>query len=386
MDYETRVSKLIALHFSGLITECEEEELQNLLRENPTTATLFLRLREDDMFRESYLQQKKWDVEKAILKFDTLTGKKSKVLHKRFLWSCAAAVLIGILVGGTWFIKFRTERIKQPEKVLLAEKVVPGNSKAILKLGNGRLISLSDSVAGIFIANHVDVKECELVYTDQVGEGDEFNELVLPRGGEYRLVLSDGTSVRLNSGSILRYPVSFSGKERTVELSGEAFFEVATDSLRPFSVKTDGLVVKAYGTSFNINTHKPGHVYTALVEGCVGVIIESSGQEYEMTPSQLADFNPTTNQLEIWTTDLSPYISWVEGRFLFINETLEQIMNTLSLWYDFEVLFEQEELRQLHFSGSMKRYEQIDRTLDAISYTVNVSMNWRGKTLIIRKK
>ena len=123
MDYETRVSKLIALHFSGLITECEEEELQNLLRENPTTATLFLRLREDDMFRESYLQQKKWDVEKAILKFDTLTGKKSKVLHKRFLWSCAAAVLIGILVGGTWFIKFRTERIKQPEKVLLAEKV-----------------------------------------------------------------------------------------------------------------------------------------------------------------------------------------------------------------------------------------------------------------------
>ena len=170
MDYETRVSKLIALHFSGLITECEEEELQNLLRENPTTATLFLRLREDDMFRESYLQQKKWDVEKAILKFDTLTGKKSKVLHKRFLWSCAAAVLIGILVGGTWFIKFRTERIKQPEKVLLAEKVVPGNSKAILKLGNGRLISLSDSVAGIFIANHVDVKEGELVYTDQVGE------------------------------------------------------------------------------------------------------------------------------------------------------------------------------------------------------------------------
>ena len=105
-----------------------------------------------------------------------------------------------------------------------------------------------------------------------------------------------------------------------------------------------------------------------------------------MTPSQLADFNPTTNQLEIWTTDLSPYISWVEGRFLFINKTLEQIMNTLSLWYDFEVLFEQEELRQLHFSGSMKRYEQIDRTLDAISYTVNVSMNWRGKTLIIRKK
>ena len=184
----------------------------------------------------------------------------------------------------------------------------------------------------------------------------------------------------------MRYPVSFSGKERTVELSGEAFFEVATDSLRPFSVKTDGLVVKAYGTSFNINTHKPGHVYTALVEGCVGVIIESSGQEYEMTPSQLADFNPTSNQLEIWTTDLSPYISWVEGRFLFINETLEQIMNTLSLWYDFEVLFEQEELRQLHFSGSMKRYEQIDRTLDAISYTVNVSMNWRGKTLIIRKK
>ena len=92
MDYETRVSKLIALHFSGLITECEEEELQNLLRENPTTATLFLRLREDDMFRESYLQQKKWDVEKAILKFDTLTGKKSKVLHKRFLWSCARCV------------------------------------------------------------------------------------------------------------------------------------------------------------------------------------------------------------------------------------------------------------------------------------------------------
>ena len=198
----------------------------------------------------------------------------------------------------------------------------------------------------------------------------------LTNNNKSEFTLRDGTKVTLNKNSTLTYSDAFGKNIRSVNLEGEAFFEVATDSLRPFSVKTDGLVVKAYGTSFNINTLKPGHVYTALVEGCVGVIIESSGQEYEMTPSQLADFNPTTNQLEIWTTDLSPYISWVEGRFLFINETLEQIMNTLSLWYDFEVLFEQEELRQLHFSGSMKRYEQIDRTLDAISYTVNVSMNW----------
>ena len=388
MDHISKTARLFALHFTGLANETEEQEIQRLLASHPEERRLFHRLCEDSSFREQYLQQNNWDVETAIRRFDRITGKKHSNIRWRALLPYAAILVIGLLLGGLRLTGVWPGAETNPETPTARTEIIPGSAKAILKLADGRLLHLSDTLSSIFDSNHLNInaRKGELTYIPKTTEKKEYNELILPRGSEYRLILSDGTAVRLNSGSTLRYPVSFDGKSREVELTGEAFFDVATDSLHPFCVKTQGIVVKAYGTAFNINTHTDGHTYTALVRGRVGVQVESSGKEYSMRPSQLADFSHTTQQIEICSTDITPHIAWTEGRFVFINETLEQILHTLGLWYDFDVEFRQETTRQFHFSGSMKRYEKISRILDAISYTVGVHIRQEGKKLIVEKK
>lgn len=388
MDRISKISKLFALHFSGLATEAEERELQEYLTEDPETERLFGLLREDRSFREQYLCQNQWDVDAAIHRFDRLSGGRRIGVRWKRLLPYVAVLVIGILVGGMWLTGIWSGQSVNPDMQTVKAEITPGSTKAVLKLADGQLVNLSDSLFDIATWSHpdVDVQKGELIYSAKSADKREYNELILSRGSEYRLVLSDGTIVRLNSGSVLRYPVAFGEGNREVELTGEAFFDVATDSLHPFCVKTQGILIKAYGTAFNINTHTAGHVYTALVRGCVGIRMDGSDREYQMQPSQLADFNGTTHELNISRTDLTPYIAWTEGRFVFINETLEQMLATLGLWYDFDVVFEQDEIRQLHFSGSMKRYEQISRIVDAVSYTVGVNIRQEGKTLIVEKK
>ena len=387
MDHISKTARLFALHFTGLANEAEKQEMQHLLDSHPEQRQLFRRLCEDSSFREQYLQQNNWDVETAIRHFDRATRKTHNNIRWKSLLPYAAVLLISLLLGGAWLTGVWNKPETNPETPTARTEIIPGSAKAILKLADGQLLNLGDTLSGFPTGNHLNInaRKGELTYTARTTGKKEYNELILPRGSEYRLILSDGTAVRLNSGSTLRYPVSFDGKSREVELTGEAFFDVATDSLHPFCVKTQGIVVKAYGTAFNINTHTDGHIYTALVRGRVGVQVESSGQEYSMQPLQLADFNNTTHQVKIRSTDITPYIAWTEGRFVFINETLEQILQTLGLWYDCDVEFRQETIRQLHFSGSMKRYEKISRILDAISYTVGVHIRQEGKKLIVEK-
>lgn len=385
MDCISKISKLLALHFSGLATETEEQALKEWLDRHPEKRGLFKCLSEDRSFRQHYLRQDKRKTVTAIRDFDRRTG---KTIRWRRLLPYAAVLVIGLLVGGIWLVKNWQGQNEGDAIALIQEEIVPGTTKAVLKLSDGQLVNLSDSITGISALKNLDVnvQKGELAYAAASAAESGYNELILPRGGEYRLVLSDGSVVRLNSGSRLRYPVAFSGDRREVELSGEAFFDVATDPQHPFCVKIQGMTVKAYGTAFNINTHTPGHVYTALVRGHVGVVVESTGREYAMRPSQLADFSDKTHEVKIGDADLLPHVAWTEGRFVFVNETLEQILHTLGLWYDFEVVFEQETLRELHFSGSMRRYDQISKILDAVSYTVGVQIRQEGRILIVRQQ
>ncbi len=388
MDHISRTARLFALYFTGLANEAERQEIQHLLDSQPKQRQLFQQLCEDSSLRKQYLQQNDWDVDTAIRRFDRATGKRHSNVPWKSLLPYAAVLLIGLLLGGLRLTGVWSSAETDLHPQTARTEILPGSTKAILKLADGRLLNLGDTLSSIPVSKHLNInaRKGELTYTPKTTGKKEYNELILPRGSEYSLILSDGTTVRLNSGSTLRYPVSFDGTSREVELTGEAFFDVATDSLHPFCVKTPGIVVKAYGTAFNINTHTEGHTYTTLVRGRVGVQVKSSGQEYSMQPSQLADFSNTTQQVEIRTTDITPHIAWTKGRFVFHNETLEQILHTLGLWYDFDVEFRQATTRQLHFSGSMKRYDKISRILDAISYTVGVHIRQEGKKLIVEKK
>ena len=213
----------------------------------------------------------------------------------------------------------------------------------------------------------------------------QYNVLQTPRGGEYQITLADGSMVQLNSGTQLKFPVVFDKEKREVYLTGEAFFEVQKDEKRPFYVIADGIKIRVYGTSFNVNTHDKERVQTVLVEGSIGLSAEKGGPEYQMKPSQLGEYRRTDASVNVKTVDIEPYVSWKDGFFVFENQTMEQIMNTLSLWYDVDVFYTNEQLKNLHFTGHVKRYDQIDNILKAIKSAVGVTFTIKDRTICISK-
>lgn len=204
-----------------------------------------------------------------------------------------------------------------------------------------------------------------------------------PRGGEYTVVLSDGTKVYLNAASELKYPVQFDSKKRQVHLSGEAYFEVTRDTNRPFYVVTDAVRVKVYGTEFNVNTYGIGGTQTTLVSGKVGIRGKSSEREYMMEPSQLAEFDVNGEFKGIRNVNAGTYTAWKEGFFVFENEGLEDILNRLARWYDVDVFYGSEKVKGYHFTGHMEKYEDVEIILNAISKMVGVHFTIKDRTIVI---
>jgi len=266
---------------------------------------------------------------------------------------------------------------------VLVENILPGSDKAILILANGEKMKLenSDSLqVDLGAGNQLVNKDNQLVYQGEETGELQYNELQIPRGGEYQVKLADGTIVRLNSGSSLRYPVAFGKEKREVVLKGEAYFQVAKGKA-PFYVQVGGLTVRVYGTVFNINSHYCDRIQTALVEGKVSILL--GGKEFMMNPSQLADFDVSSGTLDIRDADLTPCLAWTKGLFIFNNQTLGQICRHCLCWYDMEVFFQNPVLEQLHFTGCVRRYEAIDNILKALSESVGVKINKQGKTLTV---
>lgn len=196
-------------------------------------------------------------------------------------------------------------------------------------------------------------------------------------------MLSDGTKVYLNAASELKYPVQFDSKKRQVHLSGEAYFEVTRDTNRPFYVVTDAVRVKVYGTEFNVNTYGVGGTQTTLVSGKVGIRGKSSGREYMMEPSQLAEFDVNGEFKGIRNVNVGTYTAWKEGFFVFENEGLEDILNRLARWYDVDVFYGSEKVKGYHFTGHMEKYEDVEIILNAISKMVGVHFTIKDRTIVI---
>lgn len=313
--------------------------------------------------------------------------KEKYIRRKRYKkWSirvAIAATMVGVCL--TALFPFR-EKVNEGR---LAEQkpIVAGSSKAILVLANGSDVVLTDSPVRdtLLLENGSQiVQEGGKVSYQGVEKGmpSMSNTLRVPRGGNYIVTLDDGTVVYLNSVSELRYPVQFAENERKVYLSGEAYFEVAKDSARPFYVETDHLNIQVYGTVFNVNTHVPGKVQAVLVEGKIGLWTEGR-EEYTLTPSQLAIYDITRGKVEIREVNTRLYTAWQEGWFLFENERLEDVLMRLSLWYDVNVVYQCPSVKELRISGSMRHYESIEVILRAIEMNVNVHFKIDGRTIVV---
>ena len=305
-------------------------------------------------------------------------------------WSIAASIilLVGLFVGRT----INEVRDMHEEQELAKNVMQPGTSKAILMMADGKEVVLEQGQnLNILLNERVRVATSNrgIVYEEH-GKGvvtEEYNKLTTPVGGEYSLVLSDGTKVFLNADSELKYPVEFSDGKRIVDLKGEAYFEVHKDSSRPFVVRMNGAEVTVLGTSFNVNTYgDDGQIYTTLVNGSVRVSSVKNGQAEVLKPGMQSVMDVQSGQLTVREVDVEPYVAWREGRFVFRAMTLDLIMRQLQRWYDFEVFYQNSELKDYEFRGVIKRDMDLDKVLSVIKATTNVDFEVKGKVITIIKR
>ena len=275
------------------------------------------------------------------------------------------------------------------------DSIASGTRKAELILANGKSVILDSDmnvheveISGMKFVN--DDKNGELRYDGSFVAEDSskmsYNTLYIPKGGEYSLQLPDGSRVWLNSETSIRFPVCFMKDRRDVYLSGEAYFEVTKDTLRPFHVITDDVNVKVYGTAFSVNTHRKGIVRTTLVNGKVGVTIVSTGQEMMMRPNQMLEYDSGTGSVRLEDVDVYTYTAWKSGEFVFVNDRLEEIMEQLSIWYDAKVFYANEKVKNLRFTGDATRFTEIKDILSILEKTGSVVFEMNGRTITVYGK
>lgn len=381
---EHHIAELLYKSIRGELSDFERQELNQWRADSPMHETLFMRLQNDEYIDEELGVFIKGEEKNSVLwgriRENSILRKKKRFI-RFFHWGAAAVLLLVICVS--LFIK----KGEQEVVPVAIQTILPGSHKATLLMENGKEIELSDSVRmsieqGIIVSNN------QLKYGDSIKElaSGYYHVLKIPRGGEYCLKLSDGTVVYLNSDSELRYPVSFSATSREVELRGEAFFEVITDPQRPFVVNAEQVRVRVLGTSFNVSTYDKDYIETVLVKGRVRLQMAGDTQEWEVKPNELARYDRKNKTIEVREVDILPYVTWKEGHFLFKNQSLEKIMDVMARWYDVSVEFQDESIRNLHFTGDIKRHANFSIILKALTSSVSVNYKLNGRELILYMK
>ena len=379
LEYDNNyIRRLIQLDLVGGLSPEEKGKLEDWINESEEHRLLFCKIKKQLSINEirNYLQT---DVEDAWKKVREKTFGAPPVRPRiRPKWLKYAAVVLPVLLSITLWYTWKEE--------MKNKQVTVACLSPVLTLDNGEKYQLDpEEQTEIYVNEEVKAYQAGggLIYdTTARQEENKYNRIEVPRGSEYWIVLPDGTRVWLNAATELKYPVAFHAKERRVYLKGEAYFEVAPDKNRPFYVETEEVKIRVLGTVFDVNTHYTRGVRTVLVEGAVA--LEWGDQkEIRMKPGELADFDRTTTEVTLKEVDVTSYISWKEGYFVFEDEPLEEIMHTLSLWYDKEFLFVGKRSRALHFSGHIKRYERIETILSAITDVTGVEFRMNGQIILI---
>lgn len=311
-------------------------------------------------------------------------GVHIKPLRKK-LYSWLSAAAAAILISGL-VIYFSSD--KSLEQQAETANLQPGKNKAELTLANGSHISLDDAAdgnltkeAGVQITK---TKDGQLLYTvtDAGAPANARNTIKTPYGGQYMVILPDQSKVWLNAGSSLNYPVSFANaKTRNVNLTGEAYFEIAKDKMHPFVVKTAKQEVKVLGTFFNINSYadEPATL-TTLLEGSVSV--SSTTAHHILKPGEQSML--TSQGIEVAAANTEEVMAWKNGYFRFNDEKLESVMRKIARWYDVEIEFEGE-ISEEEYNGKISRYKNIAQVLEMLSETNTVHFKINGRRILVLK-
>lgn len=307
--------------------------------------------------------------------------------RKIYYWPAAASVFLAVGIAA-WFMLSNKKGKSAAMQNNTAIVIKPGSNKAILVLANSRSIALDSSKLGTIasqrntsiIKNQNQVLQYKANTLIAQNSQQEFNTLITPRGGQYELQLSDGTKVWLNADSRLRFPVSFTGTERVVELTGEAYFEVAKNKHVPFKVMTGTKTVEVLGTHFDVNAY-PNDIYqTTLLEGSVKLSVQK-GASTRLRPCEQGVLDGQGG-FNVREADTASVVAWKNGIFLFRNESITDIMKQVARWYDVDIAYKGS-VSNIKLGGTVSRYENISNLLNTMELTGSIHFKLQGRRVIV---
>jgi transmembrane sensor len=351
-----------------------------------------------ELYKDSFeLRDLRWSTEmgnKEDIRGDILRKLNNEIARpqksiKRYWIAAAAAVIFAI--GLIWM----TNQKKQyptagltGNSITIKGSVVPGTNKATLTLSDGSSIDLTDSKKGL-LSKQGSVAvgksgEGEIVYNAKNVEAKSttilYNMISTPRGGQYQVVLSDGTKVWLNAASSIKFPTVFTGHERNVELRGEAYFEVAKNKDMPFKVAVGNMSVEVLGTHFNVEAYKDEElIKTTLLEGSVKLL--TGNREAYLKPGQQGALNHQQT-FNIRSVNTEEAIAWKNGYFIFNNENIQSIMKKIARWYDVEVIYNGK-VDERDFGGTVSRFDSVTDVLKSLELTGTVHFKMEGRRIIV---
>ncbi|HEY9260047.1 FecR family protein [Chitinophaga sp.] len=393
---------LLEKYLGDRITPEELQRLQALVKETdnePVLGEMIAGILAEDRYREASgvdLQQAFQQVmeeagqREAMANMhdatDTATATTSPHIHILYKLAAAAVLLILLGTGFSWWYR-ATPRVAVIARNTV-QPIIPGGNKAVLTLADGSTIVLDSARDGALghqgSTRIIKLDSGRLAYTasnNDVNAAPQYNTISTPRGGQYQVVLPDGSQVWLNAASSLRFPVAFTGKDRSVTLTGEAYFEVAQQADKPFIVRARGMQVNVLGTHFNVMAYSDERrVKTTLVEGAVSV---SQGNATSlMKPGQQASIDDNGNSFTISRPDLEDVMAWKEGEFRFRKTDISMIMRQIARWYDVDIAYKGD-LSGIQLYGSMTRKENVAQLLELLEQTGMVHFSTSGNKITV---
>ncbi|MBS7199135.1 MAG: FecR domain-containing protein [Bacteroidales bacterium] len=382
---DDKIEELLVKKLDEGLTDLEEQELNAWLEESGEYGVIFREMRNVRLWMDTGKAYNP-DIEFGLKKIKWRYHRMRMIRRMRY-----AAILIVCLTVGTLLWEYRRGQVNE-EKILVSDEFIrTGAQQAFFVWADGTRVSLGKEIKDTLISGEgvaflqIDSNQM-LHYKGNVRQDNakRFNQLIVPNGGEYRMLLEDGTIVWVNSASAVEIPEHFDDTERRVRLKGEAYFEVKPDVTRPFYVETEQACIQVLGTKFNISAYQDDlRVMTTLISGSV-CVSNSGGKQVILVPGEQAVvFN---EKISVGKVDPNSVISWVEGRFRFENARLEDIVKQIVRWYDVPVYFEKEDLKDIHFSGGMLKFRPLKDLVEMIELSSPVRFTMENEKIIISEK